>query len=144
MDTSRISVGQMVGAVSGLSLLIALFLNWFAGQSAWELYNLDDIWLALIAIAAIVIALAPATQADLGVPTGASALLGAMALVIILSYLFEFSDRGFGLFLALLAALGIALGGAAAMSERRGAPPARRPRSSAPPSGGTSPGPGSR
>lgn len=143
MDTSKIGFGQMVAAVSGLILFVALFLSWFAGQSAWELYNLVDIWLALSALGAIVIVLAPATRADLGVPTGLSTILGAVALVIILSYLFEFSDRGIGLFLALLAALGIAFGGARAASEPRRAPassePARRSQRPSRSAGGSPP-----
>lgn len=138
MDASRISVGEIVAAVGGLVLFVALFLNWFGGQSAWQLYNLVDIWLALIAIAAIVIALAPAANAELGVPTGVSALLGATALVILLGYLFEFGDRGIGLLFGLLAALGITFGGLTAMNQRRGAPPSRRPRPGGPSSGGTS------
>lgn len=136
MDASRISVGEIVAAVSGLVLFVALFLNWFGGQSAWQLYNFVDIWLALIAVAAIVIALAPAANAELGVPTGVSALLGATALVILLSYLFEFGDRGIGLLFGLMAAFGLTFGGLTAMGQRRGAPPSRRPRPGGPSSGG--------
>lgn len=147
MDTSRVSFGELVAAVGGIVLFFSLFLDWYAGANAWELFNLVDIWLLLIVIAAIALAAAQATQTDLGVPSGLVAVLGGIALVITLTLLFEGDDRGLGLFLALLAAIGIAYGGYTAMTERQrgvGPPTGRRgagTRPSAPPGAGAPPPP---
>ncbi len=134
MDTSKITFGELVAVASGLVLLIALFLDWFEGASAWQALNLVDFLLALMALVAMGVALSGAAGVELGLPRAIIAALGAVALVIALTFLFEADDRGLGLFLAVLAAGGLTYGGYAALSEG-----ARRPAAAAP---GSRPRPG--
>lgn len=117
MDTSKITFGELVALASGLVLLIALFLDWFDGATAWQALNLVDFLLALMALVAMGVALSGAAGVELGLPKASIALLGAVALVIALTFLFEADGRGFGLFLAVLAAGGLTYGGYMASSE---------------------------
>lgn len=130
MDRSKISVGEMIAVGSGLVLIIALLLDWFGTLTAWQAFDLVDFILTLIALSAIAIALGAAAGADLGLPRAAIAGLGAVALVIALTFLFEGEDRGIGLFLGLLAAIGLTYGGLRAMNEASSGAgaPSRRPR----------------
>ena len=132
LDTSKITSGELVALASGLVLLIALFLNWFEAASAWQALNLVDFLLALMALVAMGVALSGAAGVELGVPRASIAALGAVALVIVLTFLLEADGRGFGLFLAVLAAAGLTYGGLAASrdgDQRAGASPGARPQS---------------
>ena len=53
----KIDLGAALAAVGALLLLIALFLEWFDGASAWEAFETLDLVLALLALTAIAAAL---------------------------------------------------------------------------------------
>lgn len=147
MDTSRISFGEMVAGVSGLLLFIVMFFPWYgieaefeglgdiasANVNAWEAFSFIDILLFLVVLVAIGMALARAAgamPADLPAPAGMIvAAAGALAVLLILFRLLSAPDpeftgdsvdlsRKIGIFLGLLAALGIGFGGYTAMNER--------------------------
>ena len=155
MDTSRISFGEMVAGASGLALCIVMFFPWYgikaefeglgdiegANANAWEIFSFIDILLFLVALVAIGMALARAAgamPADLPAPAGMIvAVAGAVAVLLILFRLISAPDpeftgdsvdlgRKIGIFLGLIAALGITFGGYTAMNERATgeAPPA--------------------
>jgi hypothetical protein len=54
--TRRFDIGPIVLALAALVLLVALFLDWFATFNAWEVFEITDVILAALAIAAIVVA----------------------------------------------------------------------------------------
>ncbi len=142
MDTSRISFGEMVAAVSGLILLIVMFFPWYqveagmAGSNssnAWEVFSFVDLLLLLVVLVAVGVAVARATGAmptQLPAPPGMIvAAAGALALLLIIFRLISIPggdvnidgvdfDRQIGIFLGLLAAAGITFGGFTAMNER--------------------------
>jgi len=142
MDTSRISFGEMVAAVSGVALFIVMFLPWYGvsagglslNVNAWESFSFIDILLLLVALLAIGLALARATgnlPADLPAPAGLIvAGAGALALLLILFRLLNTPGddlsgvdgvdigRKIGIFLGLIAAGGITFGGYTAHTER--------------------------
>lgn len=155
MDTSRISFGEMVAGVSGLVLLIVMFFPWYGlevefeglgdvagvNANAWEAFGFIDILLFLVVLVAVGMALARAAGAmpsDLPAPAGMIvAAAGALAVLLILFRLISAPDpestgdavdlsRKIGIFLGLLAAIGITFGGYTAMNERASgqAPPA--------------------
>jgi purine-cytosine permease-like protein len=162
VDTSRISFGEMVAAVSGLLLFIFMFVGWYGVEdvsgsaNAWESFSFIDILLFLAAVVAVSIAVlraADAMPAELPAPPGLIvAGAGALAVLLILFRLIATPDfdvlgvdvdttRKIGVFLGLLAAAGIAYGGYMAMNERASgaAPPAGPAGGTAPPPGGTTP-----
>jgi hypothetical protein len=139
----RISLGPIVTALGAILLLVALFLDWFEpGFSAWTGFEVWDLVLALLALAAIA---AAARHTGLlrdgpGLPLW---LPGAIALAIVASQLINHppaadgADKLTGAWLALAASAVMALGWLlsrvrfALVSEepRRAAPvpPAREP-----------------
>ena len=52
----RIDIGPLIVAVGGLVLLVSLFLAWYGDQSAWGAFELADVLMAALALAALVAA----------------------------------------------------------------------------------------
>ena len=142
MDTSKLSVGDQIAAVSGVVLLIALFLPWYgvdvsvggfsASESvnAWEALDFVDILLFLIALVAIGVPVAKATGNMPDDVPGPMVVLAAGGLAVLL-VVFRLIDlptpdveasgidfgRKFGIFLGLIAAAGVTYGGWRANAE---------------------------
>ena len=155
MDTSKLSVGDQIAAVSGIVLLIALFLPWYGvdvsiggfsaseSANAWEALDLVDILLFLIALVAIGVPVAKATGSLPDDVPGAMIVLAAGGLAVLL-VVFRLIDlptpdleaegvdfsRKFGIFLGLIAAVGVTYGGWRANEE---APVASAPAAPPPP-----------
>jgi len=155
VDTSKLSVGDQIAAVSGIVLLIALFLPWYGvdvsiggfsaseSANAWEALDLVDILLFLIALVAIGVPVAKATGSLPDDVPGAMIVLAAGGLAVLL-VVFRLIDlptpdleaegvdfsRKFGIFLGLIAAVGVTYGGWRANEE---APVASAPAAPPPP-----------
>lgn len=140
-------MGEKIAAGSGVVLLIALFLPWygvgieFGGVSAsengnaWETMSFIDLLLFLIALEAIAIPLARAAGSlPAGVPGPLILLVGgALALLLVIFRIIDIPadfdgipaaaedaidlSRKIGIFVALLAAAGLAYGGWRANAE---------------------------
>ena len=54
--TRRFDIGPVVLALGALVLLVALFLDWYATFNAWQVFEITDVILAALAVAAIVAA----------------------------------------------------------------------------------------
>jgi hypothetical protein len=139
MDVNRLSTGEKVAGISGLALLIIMFLfSWFSledipegGLNAWESFSLIDLALLLAVIAGIALAVTAASQSRVDLPVTLSAItagLGILAVVLIVFRIISPPDfealgieveleRSIGVFLGLLAAAGVAVGGWLAMQE---------------------------
>lgn len=52
--TRRFDIGPIVLALAALVLLVALFLDWFATFNAWQVFEITDVVLAALAIAAFI------------------------------------------------------------------------------------------
>jgi peptidoglycan/LPS O-acetylase OafA/YrhL len=83
----RINGGQALVAIGAIVLIVSLFLNWYEpGRSAWTVFEVWDIVLAAIAIAAIA-AILPARRSDVRdehmVPERWLPALAGAALVIV-------------------------------------------------------------
>ena len=153
MDTSKLSVGDQIAAASGIVLLISLFLPWYgvdvnlgglaegsANANAWEALDFVDILLFLVALVAIGV---PAAKAAGALPADVPGPLlvlvaGAIAVLLVLFRLIDMPtpdlgggidfSRKFGIFLALIAAIGVAYGGWRANEEApAGSAPAPAP-----------------
>lgn len=131
MDLSKLTTSDKVIAGSGILLFIAYFLPWFKVDGLGESVNFDggDVgflfatlpMLIGLVMAGVVIAskMFDVKLPDLPVPWGQAhlGLGGLAALLVILKLLigedvFGFElDRAFGLFVAVIAAIGLAVGG---------------------------------
>jgi hypothetical protein len=177
MDFSRLTQGERIAGVSGVALILIMFIfKWFgleatfpgftaeASQNAWHAYGWFLVLLLLLAgFSAIGLALMKASQSDVGLPVAASAIVAGLGFVAVLIVVISIisppniagvdlpegidKTRKIGVWLGLLASIGVAYGGWRAMQEEGasfsgqadryrgpdegpGAPP---PQSSAPP-----------
>jgi hypothetical protein len=130
MDLSKLSTSDKVIGGSGIVLLISSFLPWFSfsllgesfSQNGWDYFftGIIPVLLGLVMVAWIVgTKLAEVDLPELPVPEGLMLLAmgGTAALLIVLRLLIgagddpnDVLDRGFGLFLSVLAAIGLAAG----------------------------------
>ena len=124
MDASRMSTGDIAAGLGGVGLFIFLFMDWFASVSAWKGFDVVDVILAIIAVAAVVFAVTRATGGASPIPAIAIALAGYAATVITLTFVLEGDDKKIGLWLSLFASIAIAWGG---WTASRGAAAPGRP-----------------
>jgi multidrug transporter EmrE-like cation transporter len=140
MDVSRLNTGEKIAGISGIALLIIMFLSWFgAGEvggidvgdiagvdtsfNAWQAFDIIDLLLALAALSGIALAVTAASQTDIDLPVALSAItagLGALGTLLVIYRLLDppfDADREFGVFLGLIAVAGIAYGGWTAMQQ---------------------------
>jgi hypothetical protein len=147
LKATRSNLPQLIAAAGGAVLIISLFLAWVsigdAHASGWETFSFVDIVMFVIGIATLAVGAAVATGATLPVPQLGPDLLkwfGVITLTIVLTFLFENDNNGFGAFIGLIAALAILAGGVlterpdlaarvadAAGVDEAGARPAARP-----------------
>jgi hypothetical protein len=52
----RFEIGPLLVAVASLVLLVSLFLDWYAGQTAWDAFEVADVLLAMLSVLALVAA----------------------------------------------------------------------------------------
>jgi hypothetical protein len=126
MDLRRLRAGEWLAAISGIALLVALFLPWYGPDSAtgWEAMTAIDILLAFVAASGVVLAIVTATQRVPAVPVALSALIslfGALGVILVLIRVLDVpgwaSGREWGLWLGLAGTLGIVAGAMLAMRE---------------------------
>ncbi len=53
----RFEIGPLIVTVGSLLLLVSLFMDWYGGETAWDAFEVADVLLAALAIAALVAAL---------------------------------------------------------------------------------------
>ena len=92
MDLRRLRHGEWIAGISGVVLLVSLFLDWYsvtlkglAGEptpasTAWEAFSIADVILAIAALMGIGLAVAAATQRAPAVAQALSALTVPVAL----------------------------------------------------------------
>jgi hypothetical protein len=149
MDFTRLSQGEKVAGVSGILLILFMFVfKWFGlkftggvgtfgvsvegSRNAWGSYGFIDIVLFVTALAAIGLALLAASEGEIGLPVAASAIvagLGILSVVLIVISIISPPDFGvdagsgldhtrkIGVWLGLIAAAGVGVGGYMAMQE---------------------------
>jgi hypothetical protein len=140
-DTTRIRFGDMVAGIGGAVLILSLFLDWYSlkgkglaasagseGLSGWEALGFIDILLFLIGLIAIAVAVLRAANSmprQLPASPGLIVLaLGALAVLLVLFRIVSSGDFGhpevsnfidsspaFGIFISLLSAIAVAVGG---------------------------------
>ena len=130
MDLRRLRAGEWIAGLSGLVLLVALFLPWYgddAGtRTGWQSLGALDVVLALVALAALSIPVVTAIERVPAVPLALqslTALVGLLAVVLVLIRVLNMPDwatgREWGLWVALAATIAIVVGGLIAMRDER-------------------------
>lgn len=137
MDLNKLTTSDKVIAGSAIALLIFSFLPWFtvdigfgvgsvsANGWEWFLWGILPVLLGLVMLAQVAITVfSPETKLpDLPVTWGQVHLgAGAIAAVLVVLKLLigeDFADRDFGIFLAAIAAVGLAVGGFLKFQEEK-------------------------
>lgn len=119
MNTSKLSQGQMVAGAGGALLIVAIFLHWAGGESAWNGFSIVHILMLLVGIAAVAWAVLPLTGAAFSLPREAPGILAALGLIVFgFAAGWELEISGdIGVWLAILASIGIFYG---AYTDSRG------------------------
>jgi hypothetical protein len=134
MDLRRLRVGEWIVGACGLLLLLALFLPWYGepSRTAWEAFTVLDVLFLLLALAALAVPIVTATHRVPAMPLATESLttlFGLIGLVLVLIRVLNLpgdaSERDIGLWLGLVAALGIVAGGLIGIRDERRAPPGR-------------------
>ena len=132
MDLRRLRTGEWVAGLAGLALLVSLFLPWYDGRTGWQSLGLLDVLLAVVGLAALAIPFATAAYRVPALPLALQSLttlIGIFALLCVLARVLNLpdwaSDREWGLWVALLAAVGVVAGGLLAMRDERRSPEGR-------------------
>jgi hypothetical protein len=134
MDLRRLRAGEWTAALGGVVLLVSLFLPWYGEPdvSGWEALTVNDVLLAAVALFAVALLIVTAMQPVPAVPIFLDALValaGIIASVLVLvrvAFLPDGADsREWGLWLGLVGALGIAVGGWISMRDQRVSRPGR-------------------
>jgi hypothetical protein len=136
----RLSQGQMIAAVGGIALLVAMFLPWVGvsgpslpsglpggvdtstSENIWKGSSLD-IYLLITGVVALLPALLAVTNSaeEFSFMSAATLLLGVVAVILVIAFLTvdfpDGADRKIGAFIGLGAAVVIAIGGFRAMQE---------------------------
>src|SRR4051812_11013437 len=120
MDLRRLRAGEWLAAISGIALLVSLFLPWYGPRSVtgWEAMTAIDVLLAFVAASGVLVAVVTATQRVPAVPVALSALIslvGSAGVILVLIRVLHLpgwaGGREWGVWLGLAGAGGI-VGGA--------------------------------
>ena len=125
MDTSKLSTGELIAAGAGAVLFISLFLDWIAGTSAFQIFDVVDIILALCALVPVALVVARLSGNTLRLPVDTGRLivvLGIVATTVAWTFVLESDELDFGIFLSLLAAIALIYGGVVISRAPRRAP----------------------
>ena len=121
-------LGELVGALCGLGLLVLSFLPWYSAggvdATAWEAFSVVDLVLAVAAVLSVSVGLVVLTGASVSYPIAGSAVATGFGILAFVSILYRLVDppadgveREIAAWLGLAAAAGIAIGGYLAMQE---------------------------
>jgi hypothetical protein len=147
MDVDKLSIGERIAAVSAILLFIFMFFDWFgvevsgpegsgsfpgAGGSAWDALDFIPIVLVVTVVVALINAALRLSDSPYEPPVSlnvAVAVLGGISALLVLFRIIDPPSFGsisgvsldgtveFGIFLGLIAAIGIAYGGYRGMQE---------------------------
>jgi hypothetical protein len=113
MRQTQIPVGPLLAAIGGVLLIVSLGMNWYGDRSAFTAFEVWDLVLVLLGLATLVL-LAEAVGLLHGVVrSGTGLIVGAAALVIVLTQLINHPPAGIHLDEA--TGLWLGLGGSALM-----------------------------
>jgi len=131
MDLRRLRPGEWLLTAAAVALFVTLFLPWYSYPSgvratAWEAFSVVDVVLAACAAVCLLAVGLQATQRSPALPvlgSVAATWAGIVAVILVVIKLLDvpgrFSDRCYGIWVALVAAIALLGGGWWAMRDER-------------------------
>jgi hypothetical protein len=130
-------LGELVGAVGGLGLLVVSFLPWYSAggenATAWQAFSVTDLVLAAAAVMGMSVALCVIARISVSYPVAGSSVaagFGAVAVVLIVIRMIN-PPGGGGVDVEIGAWLGLACAGAITIGGYMGMQPLKAPKASA-------------
>lgn len=129
MDLRRLRGGEVLAGISAAGLLVAMFLDWFGGDSAWESLTFGDLLLVGVAVLGLTLVVLTAQARAVAMAASTAVLtIGFAALVLL--YLFyrvvvnepgtdAAHEIGVGAYLAIVFVFGCAAGAWRALGDER-------------------------
>jgi hypothetical protein len=129
-------LGELVGAIGGLGLLVASFLPWYSfGElfdlTAWQAFSVTDLILAAAAVVGMSVAVCVLFGISVSYPVAGSSVaagFGAVAVILIVIRMIsppgDHLDLEYGAWLGLLSAAAITVGGYLGMQPLKAREPA--------------------
>jgi hypothetical protein len=135
MDLRRLRIGEWAMALTGLLLVLSLFLSWYsdggADETAWQALSVTDVFLALLGVAAVAVVPVVARSPTPSPGIAYEALMLLAALIGLVIVLFRVLDppgdlsRELGAWLGLVAVAALLPSVLAAMRDERVSSPDR-------------------
>jgi hypothetical protein len=133
MDLRRLRAGEWIIAISGIVLLVSLFLPWSEIEdgsvttfTGWEVLSVADVLLALLGVGAVAVLLITARAPSTAPGVAGDALLTPFALAMTIVCLLQIGDYDQpGAAIALAATIGVLVGALVAMRDERLSKPGR-------------------
>lgn len=146
MDLNRLTQGEKIAGISAILLFIFMFFDWYGvsisgggetidlggGGNAWDTLDFIPILLLVAVVATVAVLFIEASDTDVDLPVHGAAIITVVGVISFLLILFRIIDTPtfasiggvsaegsvkFGIFLALIAAAGMAFGGWRTMQE---------------------------
>ena len=134
MDLTRLRSGELLAGASAVALLVLLFADWFAGESAWETMTIARVVVVAAVLMALALVVLTITARPVATPVAAAVVtVGvaglALALVVYRVVINEPGPNAIveldpGAYLGLLAVLGVTAGAWRTIGDERTSAPA--------------------
>src|SRR5256885_13689461 len=104
MDLTRLTQGEKIAGVSGIALILIMFIfDWYgvevggqsvpgSGVNAWEAFSFVDIVLFITGVAAVGLVLIRASETDVGLPVATSAVVAGLGILSVILILYRIID----------------------------------------------------
>jgi len=129
MDLRRLRGGELLAGVSAVGLLVAMFLDWFGGESAWRSLTFGDLLLVAVALLGLTLVVLTAQARAVAMAASAAVLTIGVALLVSLYLLFRIvvnepgpdaaGQIGIGAYLGLVFVIGCGAGAWRALGDER-------------------------
>jgi hypothetical protein len=96
MRETQIPIGQLVAAIGGVLLIVSLGLDWYGRYSGFNSFEVWDLVLVVLGIVAIASFARAVGVLPVALRSGTDLVVGAVALVIVLTQLVNHPPVGFG------------------------------------------------
>ncbi|MDX6721110.1 MAG: hypothetical protein QOJ63_3364, partial [Solirubrobacteraceae bacterium] len=129
MDVRRLRGGELLAGASAAGLLVAMFLAWFGGRSAWESMTIVRVVLVALVLCALTLVVLTVTSRTVAMACSAATItvgVGVIALLLV-GYRVAIDEPGpnasvtvdLGAYLGLLLVLGIVAGAWRTLADER-------------------------
>jgi hypothetical protein len=129
VDLRRLRSGELLATVSAAGLLLAMFLEWFGGDSAWETLTVGDVLLLGVIALALTLVVLTLTARPVAMAGSAASITVGFAALVMLYLLYRIvvnepgtdasGEIGPGAYLGLVFVLGCAAGAWRALGDER-------------------------